>query len=90
MYVMFSVPVVKVSLFFTGSGVIQEGVEAHGQIVMAWHVTTGTSAHVETRVTVGSALALLSLVTQIVSTVMATAAVLKLDLDLSTTSANVK
>ena len=81
---------VKMSLFFTGSGVIQEEAEAHGQIEMVWHVTMVTSAHVETRVTVGSVLARLSLVTQIVSTVMARAAALKLDLDSSTTSANVK
>ena len=69
-------PVVKLfNFFFHFSGVIQEEVSTHGQIVMVWLVMTVISAHVETHVAVASAQPHLSLVTQIVSTVMATAAV---------------
>lgn len=69
---------------------IQEQAPAHGQIVRVWHVTMVTNAQVETLAAVDSAQPRLSLVTRIVSTVMAPAAALKQDLDSRTTSAHVK
>lgn len=69
------------------SGVIQETAQAHGQTVTVWHVTTVTCAHMVTHVTVANVRLRPSHATQCVSTVMATAAVRKQDLDFKTTSA---
>ncbi len=66
------------------SGVILKGVSAPGPFVKVWLVMTMTHARVETSVIPASALARLSLVTRIVSTVMAAAVVQKQDLDFLT------
>ena len=78
------------SFLFSFSGVIQVAVPARGQIETVWHAMTATSVHVVTRAAVASARPRLSLVTQCVSSVMATAAVSRLDLDSWTTSACVR
>ena len=74
----------KISLTFSVlffSGVIQVAASARGQIVWAWHAMTITNAHVKTRVIEANAQPRHSLVTHFASTVMATAAVQKQDLD---------